>query len=116
MSYLEDDLKLALKRAEPSEDFTARVLARLNDPPRKRTWWEELAVLFQPPRMQWVALSLVASVLIPVAAIEYHRQQSLRAQGEAAKQELVFALRIAGSRLHKVQQKVLEVSQAEHRL
>ena len=116
MSYLEDDLKLALKRAEPSGDFTERVLARLNAPPRKRSWWEELAVLFQPPRVQWVALTVVASVVIPIAGIQYHKEQRLRAQGEMAKQELVFAMRMAGSKLHKVQQKVLGMSQTENRL
>jgi len=116
MSYLEDDLKMALRRAEPSEDFTERVLARLHAPARKRNLWEEFTVLFFPPRLQWVALRVVASIAIPFAALQYHKEQKLRAEGAMAKQQLVFAMRVAGSKLHHVQRKVLEMTQTENRL
>jgi hypothetical protein len=109
MSYLDDDLKIALRREEPPEDFAERVLARLHHPAAPEPgWWERLAVLVRPPRVQWVALSVVASVMIPVAGVQYHKEQRLRAEGERAKQQLVLAVRVAGNKLRGVQKKVLE--------
>jgi len=114
MSYLEDDLKQALRRTDPSEDFTERVLARLNGAPvSEPSWWERIRILIEPPRVQWVALSLMASILIPAVSFHYHEQQRMQAQGEKAKEQLLFAVRIAGNKLHRVQQKVLETSRTD---
>jgi len=111
MSYLEDELKLALRREEPSADFADRILARLNRP-AEPNWFERLTVLMQPPRIQWVAASLIISVLIPVAGLQYRRHQ----EGERAKAQLLFAVRIAGSKLHQAQKKVLEAGRMDTRL
>jgi hypothetical protein len=117
MSYLEDDLRAALERTEPPPEFTGRVLARLNGQgPRKVAWWELLGVLLRPPRIQWVALSVILSVIIPFAGVQYQKQRRLRAQGEKAKEQLVFAVRVAGNKLHRVQQKVLEIGRMDTRL
>jgi hypothetical protein len=43
--------------------------------------------------------------------LEYRRERNLRAEGEAAKQQLVLALRIAGVKLHVAQEKVFERSE-----
>jgi hypothetical protein len=117
MSYLEDDLKKALRRTEPSEDFVDRVLARVNQPPPPEpSWWQPLAMVLRPPRLQWVALSVILSIMIPMAAFEYRSQQRMRAEGEKAKEQLVFAMRVAGNKLHHVRQKVLEMGRADSRL
>jgi hypothetical protein len=116
MSYLEDDLRMALRRAEPPEDFTDRVLARLSSLAAEPAWWERLAVLLRPPRVQWVALSVIVSIMIPAAGVEYRRQKQYRAEGEAAKAQLVFAVRVAGSKLHHVQKKVMEIGRTETRI
>src|SRR5271154_6425078 len=109
MSNLEDDLKIALRREEPSEDFAGRVLARLNQPaPAEPTWRERLAVLMRPPRLQWVALTVIVSIMVPVAGVQYRKEQQYRAEGERAKEQLLFAVRVAGSKLHQAQRKVLE--------
>ena len=116
MSYLEDDLKMALQRPEPSGDFVNRVLARVNQPPPPEpTWWERLAVLLRPPRLQWVAACIILSVMIPTG-VQYRKEQRMRAEGEKAKEQLMFAVRVAGNRLHRVQQKVLEMGRMETRL
>jgi len=116
MSYLEDDLKMALQRTEPAEDFVDRVLARVNQPPPPEPrWWERLTVLLRPPRLQWVAACLILSVMIPTG-LQYRREQRMRAEGEKAKEQLMFAVRVAGNRLHRVQQKVLEMGRMETRL
>jgi hypothetical protein len=108
MSNLEDNLKIALRREEPSEDFTDRVLARLKQPaPAEPRWRERLAVLMRPPRLQWVALAVILSVMLPVANLQYRKELAYRAEGERAKQQLLFAVRVAGTKLHQAQRKVL---------
>jgi hypothetical protein len=107
MSNLEDDLKIALRREEPSADFAARLLARLNQPPAEPTWRERLAVLMRPPRLQWVALAVIVSVMLPVSVVQYRKELAYRAEGERVKEQLLFAVRVAGSKLHQAQRKVL---------
>jgi hypothetical protein len=107
MSNLEDDLRIALRREEPPEDFAGRVLARLNQPPAEPTWRERLAVLIRPPRLQWVALAVIVSVMLPVSVVQYRKELAYRAEGERAKEQLLFAVRVAGSKLHQAQRKVL---------
>jgi hypothetical protein len=117
MSYLEEDLKMALRRTEPPEGFAKRVLMRAKSPaPPEPSWWERLAVLLRPPRVQWVALSVVASILIPVAGVQYRQERRYRVEGEKAKEQLVLAVRVAGGKLHHVQQKVLEMGRMDTRL
>jgi hypothetical protein len=117
MSYLEDDLKKALRRVEPREDFVDRVLARMNAPaPPEPAWWKRLMVLFNPPRVQWVALSVIVSVMIPVAGVQYRKELRRRAEGERAKEQILFAVRIAGNKLHRVQRKVMEIGRTDAHL
>ena len=113
MSYLEEDLKRALRREEPPADFADRVLARLNRPAPEPSWWERFSVLMRPPRLQWVALCLIVSVILPVATMQYHKEQQYRAEGERAKAQLLFAVRMAGSKLHQAQRKVLETGRMD---
>jgi hypothetical protein len=40
----------------------------------------------------------------------------MRAEGEKAKEQLMFAVRVAGNRLNRVRQKVLEMGRMETRL
>ncbi|HXG95150.1 MAG TPA: hypothetical protein VNN73_22630 [Blastocatellia bacterium] len=71
MSRLDDELKAAFRRKEPSPDFAARVLARLGEPvaaPPKKTLWQRLASLFAPQRMQFVAAAATAMIVVAVAA------------------------------------------------
>lgn len=117
MSYLEDDLKAALRRTEPPEGFAERVLARANGPaPAQPSWWDYLTVLVRPPRLQWVALCLIVSAMVPVAGLQYRKERQARAEGERAKEQLVFAVHVAGNKLHRVQQKVLEMGRMDTRL
>lgn len=110
MSRLEDELRSALKRREPSPDFAERVLARLDAPSveeirRRPSWRSWLRV----PRMYRLAAGVAACLLLALGASQYHKYR-VRIQGEAAKERLVLALKIAGGRLNAVQQKVLRLS------
>ena len=115
MSNLEDDLKMALRREEPPADFADRMLARLSQSPEP-SWRERLSVLVRPPRLQWVAVSVMVSVLLPFAGVQIRKQQQYNAEGERAKQQLLFAVRVAGSRLHQAQKRVLESGRMDTRL
>ena len=116
MSYLGDDLKMALRRKEPPEGFASRVLARASGPVQAPpSWWQYLMVLVHPPRVQWVALSLIVSFMIPAAGV-YRKERQARAEGERAKEQLVFAMRMTGNKLHRVHQKVLEMGRTDTRL
>jgi hypothetical protein len=114
MSRLEDELRSVLKRQEPSPDFAERVLARLDAPAaeiatRRPAWgsW------FRLPRLYRFAAGVAACLLLALGVSQYHKYR-VRVQGEAAKERLVLALKIAGGRLNAVQQKVLKLSAVSH--
>ena len=80
MDWLEQELKQALARKEPAADFDARVRRRL-----VRT----------APR--WLAAAAALLVIAGGGAL-YRRHQ-----GEEAKQQVMLAMRLAGSKLNRVQ-------------
>jgi hypothetical protein len=91
----DDELKSALRRSEPSPDFTERVLARVAAAPARRT--------SQPanrPWLRWMA-PLAAALLLAVGGLEYRHYQ-----GERAKSQVLLAVRIAGGKLNRAQKKV----------
>jgi hypothetical protein len=79
MDWLEQELTQALARKEPSAGFERRVRARLHRSP------------------QWLAIA--ATILIMIGGGEAWRQH----QGQVAKEQVMTALRIAGSKLNRVQ-------------
>jgi hypothetical protein len=113
MTPFEEELKEALKRQEAAGDFTARVLARCaREDARKRSgFWHGL----------WVTpawrVGAVAAALVFVAggtAYEQHEREVKReVRGMAAKRQLILAMRIAGTKLQEVQQRVKESERAE---
>ncbi|HEX6879768.1 MAG TPA: hypothetical protein VF135_05355 [Terriglobales bacterium] len=106
MDPLEQELKRALRREQPSADFAARVLARAEQEKQRRPWWKSwLAV----PRVRWaVAVLLIALVL---GGVHYQRvQERRRAEGEAARQQVILALQIAGAKVKRAQVMVQELN------
>src|SRR5262249_46283499 len=80
MSRLDDELREAFRRHDPSPDFAARVieLAARQPEPRKNGWKQTLIELLQPPKLRWVAIAVTPSLLIAIAAGTYrnlHRAQ-----------------------------------------
>ena len=85
MDWLDDELKQALRRKEPSPDFEARVTAAAG---RRRP------VLTMP---RWLAAAAAVLVITGVGAgYRYH-------QGQVAKEQVMLAMRLAGSKLNRVQ-------------
>jgi hypothetical protein len=74
MNRLDDELRNAFKREQPSAEFTARLLERIARQPMARPrWWQRLAMLLEPPKLRWVAIGVTASILLAVGAAEYSK-------------------------------------------
>jgi negative regulator of sigma E activity len=112
MSRLEDELRNALRREEPPEGFAARVLARAAaaPEPRRARAWTRLTGWFRAPVFARAAMA-GALCLVVVLGVHYEQRQQLeRVRGEAAKRQLLLALRVTGSSLRAVHDKVHELS------
>lgn len=112
---LEDALRNALRREDAPESFAANVLARVAQqksvaPADRRDWIS----FFSQPLMRWAAFAAVSIGLI-IGGGYYRNLQRERAQGEAAKEQLMLALRIAGSKLQLAKEKVQEINQPQPR-
>lgn len=124
MHFSEDDLREALKRKDPGEGFTQRVMARVNQskaegtaqPATKKvngkflSWWMH--------RPAW-AIAVVAILLLAfgIGGYQYSeyrhaeenriaraRQQQLQQEAERARDQAIMALEIARAKLNHVLQ------------
>ena len=102
MTPFEEDLKRALERQEPAADFTARVLARCAVEDTKARGWLRA----------WRLAAVAAALLVAAGGTVYQRHER-EVRGLAAKRELILAVRIAGSKLQEVQQRVAESAEVE---
>jgi len=89
MNELEQELRSVLRRVEPPPGFAARVVART--PSHSRGW---------------VAAGMAACLLLSAGGFGYRQYE-----GRKAKDELLLAIGIAGSKLNIAQKKVFDLSQ-----
>ena len=109
MKDLENELRKALERREPPAGFAERVLAQLEPAPTPKPGWREALISLVPvPRLRWAAAGVVACMLLTLGALHYRRVAQERAAGEAAKAQVMQALRIASSKLNVTMKKVQE--------
>jgi negative regulator of sigma E activity len=114
---LEYELKGALRRQQLPDGFADRLLGRIAmQEARQRTAFHvsRLRVLAQP-LVRWAAAAAVC-VAVAVGGVYYRQIKRERVEGEAAKQRLILALRIAGSKLQLAKSKVqhLQADQTEN--
>jgi len=120
MNRFDDKLKLALRREEPSSDFTDRLMARIaelqkQEKSREKTnWLTKLAEFFRPPQLKWATAGAMAVLLI-IAGFGLHQSRESErrrlaeiAEGERAKEQVMLAMRIASAKLNVAQKKVYE--------
>ena len=113
MRELDDELRRALRREPAPEGFADRVLERA---PRES---KAPAVVLRPSWNRWrfsrpivrlaAAAALIAAVGGGVAYRNYEQARAERVRGEAAREQVLEALRITASKLQLVQTKVREV-------
>jgi hypothetical protein len=110
MTPLEEELKQALQRQEPPSDFTTRVLARCAEEDAKAhsSFWR---ILWSAPA--WRLGMATAAVLLMLAGGAFYQRHEHEVKGLAAKRQLLWAMRIAGTKLQEVQQRVTESEQSE---
>jgi len=100
MDPFEEQMKKALRRELPRAGFAARVRRRIavqEERPRRAVWpWF--------PALRWVLPILVCLVI--VVTLWYRQGKVERARGEAAKQQVYVALRLAGAKMQLAQSKV----------
>ena len=122
MNRFDEELKLALRREEPSPDFTDRVMARVTElqkremPREEAGWLRKLVEFFQPPQMKWATAGAMAVLLVIAGFGLHHRRESERkrlaeiAEGERAKEQVMLAMRIASAKLNAAREKVRETA------
>ena len=104
MNRMEDALRKALRRREAPEGLADRVLARIaQHRSLSRTSRDSWLGIFRYPLLRWASAAALSVVLV---AGGVHYRNVRRAEGEAAKQRLMLALRIAGSKLQLARSKV----------
>jgi hypothetical protein len=108
MDRLENALREALRRKAPPEGFAERVLARHVAPAPKPGAWEAFRLWFQFPSLRWAAAAALTIVLL--AGFQYTAERRRRAQGEAAKEQVLMALRITADKLDYTRAKVQQAA------
>lgn len=104
MTPFEEQLRQAMARREPSKDFASRVLAKSRDPERRskgrkyRLWLERVRL--------WRLIPVLAAFLVMTGGALY-REHERAIQGEQAKQKLLIAMQIAGSKLRVAREHVI---------
>jgi hypothetical protein len=91
MKDLDGELRHALRREEPPAGFAERVMRKTAP----------------TPKLSFVHWAAAAALVAAVAGgFDYIAKEKERAEGEAAKDRVVLALQIAGSKLQLVQTKI----------
>lgn len=98
MDEFETELRAQLQARSAPADFTERVMRRVEERKRRRTW----TFLWQPA-WRWAAVAVLLAMTV-LGGLEHQRQQ--RIAGERARQQVLLALRITGTTLNQVQQKI----------
>jgi hypothetical protein len=93
MDWLEEELKNALNRKEPSEGFDARVKQAAEAAARKPR-------VVPMTKHRWLAAA--AAIIVLAGAGEGYRWH----RGQVAKDQVMLAMRITGGKLNRVQMQI----------
>jgi len=110
MNEIDQQLKRALRRCEPPEGFADRVLARVDKEPSlaaTRAAW----MLWRWPSssLRWAAVAALVAAAATGIGYQVREQHREKAEGLAAKQQVMLALRITGSKLRVAKERVKAV-------
>ena len=100
----EEELREALRRVEPPEGFSSRVLARVAREKSRACWRDRLRGSLFAPRWRWAAAAACGVALI--GGVHYQREMDRRAQAERAKEQMLLALQVTAEQLHVAQRSV----------
>lgn len=112
MQFSEDELRAALRRKDPGESFAERVMGRIAQPqgsvaaaPKAGS---RLGELWRQFWMQPALTGALAVMLIVGGLLDFLHYRNVRRwrEGEAAKQQVLLALRITNAKLNHVIERV----------
>jgi hypothetical protein len=108
MNDVEKQLRSALRRCDPSTGFADRVMAQIpqdahREPHRTRAWWTWWW------KLRWAAIAALAALLVFGFWFRGYEQRQQEKEALAAKQQVMLALRITGSKLRMAKAKVKAV-------
>jgi hypothetical protein len=101
MENLDKQLKRALTQKDPPPEFTAKVMARIRakEAEPKAGWW----LLFVHGHRAALAFGTACLILVSGAGAAYHQHQvEQQRRAEAARDQLMQALRITSVQLNRV--------------
>lgn len=101
----ENELREHLQARSAPAGFADRVMRRVERPRPRRVW----RFLWQPV-WRWAAVAALLLITV-LGGLEHERQERLA--GERARRQVLLALRITGTALRQVQQKVSDEQRAE---
>jgi anti-sigma-K factor RskA len=104
MDQFEERLRCALKRQSPPSDLAVRVTARAAQRQHASSTWSWRWF----PRWRWAVAAALCVALAGGVAYRNERQERIR--GEAAKRQVIVALRIASEKIQLAQYKVQHLS------
>lgn len=112
MNNLERNLRGALHRCDPPAGFAERVMARIHQNADRESH-EKTAFWKWGLNLRWAAIPALAAVLVFGFWFRAYEQRQQEEEALAAKQQVMLALRITGSKLRMAKAKVKAV-EGEH--
>jgi hypothetical protein len=117
MTPFEEELRKALARCEPADDFTERVLRQTvnREAPASKRWLASnwFASHWFASNVFWRVVPVAALLVVLFSAAFGYREHVRRVHGEAAKEQLLMAIHIAGVQLHDAQMRVKRIEKSE---
>ena len=107
---VESALRHALRREDPTAGFAERVLAKIPAQELQLRWWRRWMISGNTHALRY-ATAMVLVVAVVLGALGYKRHERERREGEAARQQVLLALRIASSKLQYAQAKVIRAGE-----
>jgi hypothetical protein len=101
----EEELREAMRREDAPAGFAERVLVRAREPQTQGPWWRSWFAGANVHALRYAA-AVVLIVAVIAGSLEYRRYEREQREGQAAKQQLMLALRIASRKLQYAQAKV----------
>jgi hypothetical protein len=100
MENLEKQLKRAMTQKDPPPGFSAKVLARIEA--KREARWSRWQMILLPARNAALAGGLACMMIAGVATAYHQHQVQERRRAEEARDQLMVALRITSTQLHRV--------------
>lgn len=107
MNDLERQLRSALHRCDPPAGFAERVMAQIDQVGGRQSQQQHIA--WNWLKIRWAAIPAMAAVLVFTFWYRAYQQGQQQKEAVAAKQQVMLALRITGSKLRMAKARVKAV-------